>query len=166
MTDSFHLLEKNLQYPKVWIIIVFLFFFKWSFIIFISFLINFLIFNYILYSILLCVSFGCKVIRKSCILHSGLPTASSTHPAPSIFILLLSTMFLVLWSVSLWLLCNYQFALLNHFTFFTQPFQLHFPLTAVSLSSVSMSLFLFCSLDPMYKRNHVLFVFLCLTYFI
>ena len=54
------------------------------------------------------------------------------------------------------------FLLLSPCTFFMQPPKLPSSLTAVSLFFVSVSLFLFCSLDSTYKLNHMVFIFLWL----
>ena len=65
-----------------------------------------------------------------------------TWPHVYVFILIILTILLpMLYFIFLQLFCNYQFALLNPFTFFTQPPK-PLPPTAVSLLSVSINLFL------------------------
>ena len=68
---------------------------------------------------------------------------SSTHLASYIVVTILLTLFPMLYFTSPWLLCNYQCALPNPFTIFTQ-LPNPSPLTAISLFSLSTSLFLFC----------------------
>ena len=70
---------------------------------------------------------------------------------------------------ALWLFCNCQFVLLNLFTSCIQSPK-PFPLAATSFLCVyeSVSIFfvhLFSSLDSTYEWNHIVLVFLRLTYF-
>ena len=64
--------------------------------------------------------------RWETVIHftSGLPRISSTHLAPYIIIIILLTVFPMLYCISLWLFCNCQFVLLNPFTFFHPVHQL------------------------------------------
>lgn len=78
---------------------------------------SFLYFNYSSHSILF--QMHSKVLRKSCTLQSGPPSSSSTQLTPYIVMILLN-MFPMLPFISMWLFCNYQFVLLNPFTFFIQ----------------------------------------------
>ena len=62
------------------------------------------------------------MVRQLCTLQSGPPNISSAHLAPYIVITILFTIFPMPYFISSWLLlfCDYQFVLLNPFTFFTQ----------------------------------------------
>ena len=60
------------------------------------------------------------VVRHLFNLGGDLPNNSSTQLAPHIVITILLTIFPVLYLISLGLLCNYQFALLNFLIFFIQ----------------------------------------------
>ena len=62
--------------------------------------------------------------------------------------------------------CKLTAILLTIFPFTFAPIRLPLTLATTTLISVSMSLFLFCSLfESTCKRNYTAFVFLCLTYF-
>ena len=134
---------------------------------------TFLFFNYSLHSILFCIGFRCTTQwSDNHTLYTSVPlNISSTHLAPyRVITKILLTIFFMLYFTSLWLFCNNQFVLLNPFTSFT-----HSPTSILSgnhyfglcvYESVSiLFVHLFCSLDSTWKWNHVLFVFLWLTYF-
>ena len=61
------------------------------------------------------------VVRQLYTLQSGPPDTSSIHLAPYTVTTVLLTVFPVLSFTSLWLFYNYQFILLNPFTFCPQP---------------------------------------------
>ena len=70
------------------------------------------------------VSFRCTYnieIRRLYNLKSDHPNKSSTHLTPCIVITVLLTIFPMPYFTSPWLFCNWQFVLLDLFTFFTHP---------------------------------------------
>ena len=109
------------------------------------------------------------VFRQSYTLLS-VPYTFSTHLAPCIVIIILLTIFLMLYSTFFWLFWNYQLVLLNTFTLLSQP--VHKPPLFWQPSVCSLDLWvcfyfvcLFCSLDSTYNWNYMGFVFLSSTYF-
>ena len=87
------------------------------------------------------------------------PGKSSVHLTPYVVVTILLTVFPLLYFTSLWLFCNYQFVLLNSFTFFTHPSNL--PLNwQMSKCSLYESIYillvrLFCLLDSTYRWSHM-----------
>lgn len=65
-----------------------------------------------------CISVGCTAqwLDIMCFTKCS-PAISSIHPAPYRVITMSLTLFPMLYLISLWLFCSYQFALLNLFTF-------------------------------------------------
>ena len=101
-------------------------------------------------------------------LRSDPSNNSNTHLAPYIIITILLTLLPMLYFIFLWLFCNYQFVLLNPFSFSPPPSNT-LPIWQLSDCSIYASVFvlfvhLFCSLDSIYKWNHMVFVFLCLFF--
>ena len=90
------------------------------------------------------------------------------HLTPYIVIIIILTTFPMLYFTSPWLLGNYQFALLNPFTFPTHSPN-HHPIWQPTKYSLYLwvcfcSASLFCFLDFTYKWNHLAFVFVCLIH--
>ena len=84
------------------------------------------------------------------------PNKSSTHLAPYILKTVLLTIFLMSYFTSPWLFCNYQFMLLNLFTFSLLPpaplYSGNYQTVLCIYESVPvLFVHLFCSLDFAYK---------------
>ena len=83
------------------------------------------------------------MVSQSYTLQSNCPDISTTHWTPYIVIIILLTVFPMLYYTSLWLSCNHL-VLLNPFTFFHPYPQTPSHLATVKIFSVSMILFLLC----------------------
>ena len=107
------------------------------------------------------------MIRHLYNLRSDHLDKSRTHLTPHKVIKILLTIFPVLYFTSPWLFCNYH-PVLNSLTFslISRPLThlATIKMFSVSMSSLLFLLFVYC-LDFTYEWNHMVFVFLCLTYF-
>ena len=111
---------------------------------------HYLFIYYSLYSILSCTSF--RYTAEWLNSHKCPLNISGTHLELYIVIILLLTIFPILYFISLWLFYNYQFVLFNLFTFFTQspkslPSCNHKLVLCIRESVSIWFVHLFCSLD-------------------
>ena len=109
------------------------------------FLIIFVIFYFFNYILFLCY-YGCLNYFLFSPLHPTPPHTLRQSPhcglCPWVMHLCsMATLFPMLSFTSPWLCCNYQFVLLNSFTFFSHPPLSLFPSTTIKMFSVSMILF-------------------------